>query len=74
MATSAKLFQKFRHVAEKGSVVACAVCFGNPNSALSKGVAAGVLLLMGVIATVLAGIVVVGLTWLRRARQLSNKS
>ena len=52
---------------------ACAVCFGNPNSLLSKGVVAGVLLLMGVIATLLAGIVGVGLVWLRRARKLASE-
>jgi hypothetical protein len=53
-----------------GPAMACSVCFGDPNSSLTQGAKAGILLLMGVIATVLLGIVAVTLYWIRRARML----
>lgn len=52
------------------SALACAVCFGSPDSSLTQGARAGILILMGVIATVLTGIVAVALFWVRRARML----
>ncbi len=73
MVISAKSFRRYSQRAGT-QAVACAVCFGDPNSALSKGVVVGVLLLIAVIATVLIGIVIVGLSWLRRARQINKKS
>jgi len=49
---------------------ACAVCFGDPQSPLTLGAKAGVLLLLGVVVVVLGGIVGVGIYWARRARLL----
>ncbi len=51
---------------------ACSVCFGDPASSQSKGVAAGVLFLMAVIAGVLAAIGGVALRWSARAKKLSQ--
>lgn len=52
------------------SALACAVCFGPPDSSLTQGAKAGILILLGVVATVLTGIVAVALFWMRRARML----
>lgn len=49
---------------------ACAVCFGDPASPLSKGVVAGVALLMGVIGSVLFAIAFTAFRWARRARRI----
>ena len=43
-------------VAFTGSSTACSVCFGDPESPMTKGMAAGILVLLGFIGTVLAGI------------------
>ena len=53
-------------------VMACSVCFGNPNSSLTKGALAGVLFLLAVIVSVLGGILVTGIVWSRRARKISS--
>lgn len=50
---------------------ACSVCFGDPNSALVKGAASGILVLMGVIGCVLCGFVSLGGYWMIRARRLT---
>ena len=50
--------------------LACAVCFGDPNSPMSKGARMGVLSLGIFIGAVLFGILAVALTWARRARSL----
>ncbi len=52
------------------SALACAVCFGSPDSSLTQGAKAGILILLGVVATVLTGIVAVAAVWARRARML----
>ena len=49
---------------------ACAVCFGDPDSSLTQGAKAGILILLGVIGTVLTTIAGVALFWVRRARLL----
>ena len=49
-------------------VLACAVCFGDPNSDMVKGANAGILILLGIIITVLGAIGSVALFWMRRAR------
>lgn len=55
--------------------MACAVCFGDPNSSMAKGATAGVLVLLGVIGVVLAGFVGTGLFWMQRNRRLvANES
>lgn len=57
---------------QASSAPACAVCFGDPNSDMIKGVKAGVLLLILVIGGVLGGIVAVAFTWARRAKALEG--
>ena len=56
-----------------GTLQACAVCYGNPESDMAKGAAAGVLVLMGIIVSVLVGIVGVAIFWMRRARRHSKR-
>ena len=50
---------------------ACSVCFGDPNSALVKGAASGILVLFGVICCVLCGFASLGGYWMVRARRLT---
>ena len=50
-------------------IPACSVCFGDPNSNLTKGAVAGVLLLLGVIGFVLVWIGIVIVAWSRRAKK-----
>ncbi|HYC53473.1 MAG TPA: hypothetical protein VEL28_00840 [Candidatus Binatia bacterium] len=47
---------------------ACAVCFGDPASPLTKGADAGVLFLLGVVVVVLAMFASLFLYWMRRMR------
>ena len=54
----------------KFAILACSVCFGDPNSALSKGAAAGVLFLIAVIAFVLAAIGITAFRWTLRSRKI----
>ena len=56
------------------TLFACAVCFGDPNSNLSKGVIAGVLVLLGVVGSVLGGVGAVSFTWFKRAKHLTKTS
>jgi hypothetical protein len=65
VATAALLFAQSK-------VSACAVCFGDPDSKLTKGAFAGVLVLFGIIATVLAGLVGTGFYWSKRSRMLAD--
>ena len=53
-------------------VLACSVCYGDPNSAMSQGAQAGVLVLLGVIGVVLAGIASLLIFWMRRAANLER--
>lgn len=53
---------------------ACAVCFGDPESQMAKGVVAGVLVLVGVIGMVLLGLVSMGVLWALRSRRLARGS
>ena len=50
---------------------ACGVCFTDPDSSLTKGAIMGVVVLGAIIVTVLALIVVVARSWIKRARHLS---
>ena len=50
---------------------ACSVCFGDPNSSMSQGARVGVLVLLGVVVTVLAGLASLIVFWARRAAKLS---
>ncbi len=51
-------------------VLACSVCYGDPNSAMSQGAQAGVLVLLGVVGTVLTGLASLLIFWMRRAAHL----
>ena len=51
-------------------VLACSVCYGDPNSAMFQGAQAGVLVLLGVVGVVLTGLASLLLFWMRRAAKL----
>lgn len=51
---------------------ACAVCFGDPESAMAKGVVAGVWVLLGVVSFVLVGVAGISLFWVHRSRMLTR--
>ncbi len=50
--------------------LACSVCYGDPNSAMSQGAQAGMLVLLGVVGVVLTGLASLFVFWMRRAAQL----
>ncbi len=54
-------------------VLACSVCYGDPNSAMSQGARAGVLVLLGVVGVVLLGLASMLIFWMRRAANLENQ-
>lgn len=49
--------------------MACAVCFGNPNPKMRNGLFAAIYFLLGMIVTVLVGIVWTGFCWAKRAKE-----
>ena len=51
-------------------MLACSVCYGDPDSAMHQGAQAGVLVLLGVVAVVLTGLASLLLFWVRRAAHL----
>ncbi len=52
--------------------LACSVCYGDPNSAMTQGAQAGVLVLLGVVGTVLTGFASLLIFWMRRAASLEG--
>jgi hypothetical protein len=52
---------------------ACTVCFKDPNSQMTRGAQSGVIFLTVVVYLVLAGILAIAITWIRRARALSAR-
>ncbi len=54
-------------------VLACSVCYGDPNSAMSHGARAGVLVLLGVVGVVLLGLASMMIFWMRRAAKLESQ-
>ena len=52
--------------------LACSVCYGDPNSAMSQGAQAGVLVLLGVVGVVLTGFASLLIFWMRRAAHLES--
>jgi len=52
---------------------ACPVCFGDPNSAMTKGTSNGVFFLLGVIGFVQVGLGAMFLAFWRRARALRSR-
>jgi hypothetical protein len=55
------------------SVHACPVCFGNPDSPLTKGTSNGILFLLGIIGLVQIGFVALFVTFWRRARAIRRR-
>ena len=53
-------------------VLACSVCYGDPNSAMAQGAQAGVLVLLGVVGVVLTGLASLLIFWMRRAANLER--
>ncbi len=53
---------------------ACAVCFGDPSSAQTKGAIMGGLFLLAVIGTVLTAIGCTAFVWARRAAKLAREN
>lgn len=53
----------------KTLIIACAVCFGDPASPLTKAVTPAVLFLMGTVGVVLAGIAALAVIWTLRAQR-----
>jgi hypothetical protein len=54
--------------------LACAVCYGDPNSAMTQGAQAGVVVLLGVVGTVLTGLAALLIFWMRRAAHLEAEA
>ena len=52
--------------------MACSVCYGDPNSPMTHGAQAGVLVLLGVVGGVLLLIASLLLFWMRRAAKLDE--
>ena len=52
--------------------LACSVCYGDPNSEMTKGAQAGVLVLLGVVGVVLTGLASLLIFWMRRAANLER--
>lgn len=51
-------------------VLACAVCFGDPNSPMTKSVWWAVIFLLVVVGMVLGGILTIAISWAKRSRKL----
>ena len=54
-----------------GSAQACSVCFGDPESPMMKGAAAGVYVMVGVVSFVLMAIAGTACFWLVRCRRFA---
>ena len=52
------------------SAFACSVCFGDPDSPMTKGAVAGVYVMMGFIGFVLTGIAGTACFWMFRSRHI----
>ena len=53
--------------------MACSVCYGDPNSPMTHGVQAGVLVLLGVVGVVLMLLASLLLFWMSRAAKLEGE-
>ena len=53
---------------------ACAVCFGDAHSSQTKGVFAGVAMMLGVTAFVLGNVAITIFVWARRAKTLQQET
>ena len=54
------------------TALACSVCYGDPNSPLTKGVEAGVLVLLGFVGGILLLLASLLVFWTRRAAHLGE--
>jgi heme/copper-type cytochrome/quinol oxidase subunit 2 len=52
---------------------ACPVCFGDPNSAMTKGTSSGILFMLGIVGAVQLGFVALFYSFWRRARELRRR-
>lgn len=50
--------------------LACAVCFGDPNSKMSHGIIAAMYFLLGVVISVLTGIAWTAFRWAKRTKNI----
>jgi len=64
----------FVFLAHPHAAHACSACFGDPSSPMTKGLKVGILTLLGVTGSVLAGIASIGITWARRAKAIEDLS
>ena len=55
-----------------GRALACATCFGDPDSPMAKGAVMGVIVMIGVISFVLTGIAGTSLFWIHRVRRMNR--
>ena len=55
------------------AAAACPVCFGSPDSPMTKGASAGIWVLLGVIGFVQLGFVALFVTFWKRARDLRKR-
>ena len=60
-------------IASAQSAMACSVCYGDPNSPMTHGVQAGVLVLLGVVGVVLMLLASMLLFWMSRAAKLEGE-
>jgi hypothetical protein len=60
-------------VAAPGAAGACAVCFGNADSAMTAGMNNGILSLLAVVVVVQGGFAALFVSFWRRARRLREK-
>jgi len=54
--------------------LACATCFGNPDSSMAKSAIVGVWVLMGFIGVLLIGFAALFLFWIKRAKAIQSTS
>lgn len=54
--------------------MACAVCYGASDDPMTKGVEAGVIALLGILAPILGGIVFFGIHMNKRAKMVSQRA
>ena len=66
------LFSFLLILGHSGTAWACSVCYGDPESPLTKGALGGVIVLGGIVYTLLLGFVGVGAYWMVRARRAAR--
>lgn len=59
-------------LATASPALACSVCFGDPDSPMSRGVVMGVMVLVGIVGFVLLGVAGTVAFWIHRSRRLAG--